>query len=70
MNPQPEYPNERIVSLTADGETWRYGVMWRPAMRKYRVRAIDEGWAGYVCPGDVPGIVSARNVAITAVKGA
>ena len=61
--------NERAVTLTADGESWRYAVAWSERDRQYRVRALDEGWHVLVHPADVPSVLTARNIAIAAVAG-
>ncbi len=61
--------SERTVTLSADGESWRYAVAWSSRDRRYRVRAIDEGWHVLVHPADVPGVLCARNLAIAAVEG-
>lgn len=68
-NPKPQHKGERIVTLTFDDQSWRYGVSWWPEGRMYRVRAIDEGWVAHVCSADVPGVLTAHNIAVVAAEG-
>ena len=57
----------RRVTLSYDGDEYRYDVSWLPHMRRYGVRAIDEGWNAWVHPADVP-FPTARNIAIEAAE--
>jgi hypothetical protein len=50
------------------GESWRYAVGWDEILRRFTVHALDEGWHVTIHPGDVPGMLTAYNVAVAAVE--
>jgi hypothetical protein len=59
---------EKLAKLTDldSGKSWTYGVSRNQTDGTYRVRSFADGWAETVLPSDVPGLPTARNIAITA----
>ena len=49
-------------------KTWAFKVFWWPAARGYRVVGIDNSAGGIVYPSDVPGVLTANNIAVAALE--
>lgn len=63
---------EKRVTLReyTSGKSWRFKVFWWPAARGYRVVGLDNRVDKIVYPSDVPGVLTANNIAVAATEQA
>jgi hypothetical protein len=54
----------------ASDKSWRFKVFWWPAARGYRVVGLDNHVDTIVYPSDVPGVLTANNIAVVAMEQA